>query len=1139
MKAILQTLLLLGALVTGGAAQITLTPVNVGSAANDGTGDSLRGGFIKINTNFYKLNAGKLDATNGVAYGLSLRGSTNAFVFTNGAVAGYVLTTDGTNWFAAAPTGSGGGITNLPSYALTNNDTKTISFAGPVTMTGPFTMEAVTTNGQVVYFKDDIYQTAGNTAEFPNLNVATSLIIGGTSFYTHISTTSNDLYSAIVASGISANTATNIARYFATNSALVTSNQLINLLSTKTNPTIYGTVTLPGVTASEVAAFDGSKGLTTVSGISATELGFVDNLTENVQDAINELRSSQARVGDWVASITNTILLNTSSNYVAVISNAANNTRIRLASGTYTVTPSKVLSNGLGAINLLNKTNLIIEAEEGAIIDGSSAIGELLWATNCDGLVIRGLTFKGAVITNYVLVSNIGHVWGGVSYHNVRNFSFERNRVIDHHDHGTLDMGSQGGNWSPSTNNVWIERNYFSNIGSARTNDPVIIDGGAIVPSGGVIQFNEIENSLRGIEPYIDLNTTRLSPGVIVRGNVIRNTLEHGILVAGSTNMHDLIIEDNRITWDLGYTRRGSNVIKSADGININGGQRATIRNNTILNAPNFDINTTSDLEKFGFIIEGNKGRGSFYTGSGGGGIELSASSAQYPSRGFVVRNNTIENKRSYGFSANGIRDARFNGNTLINVGTNGTMAVWVYAGGGQLNSNVIFEATSITGDERAAKAANGFQVESGNKEVSIAGSQIKGITTPISNSAGAEVVTLEYSRTSTNAVVVNWELVRASNTLHTAKQATNAVLGNLIGTVANNVTNENSSALQINNGTLTLSPGVLSNIVQTGFGAPYIAISTNSGTLNNITSLVARSGIVVSNDSTGIASLHVSASSGGGGTNFPPVISITTNVTVGSGVRQSVTMLTASNQFLNFQGTALNGETVEVAVTNSASTNIQIALNAGGSATTFWNPLVASNDTRFAVPAGTMRIVEFKYSTNNGARWRLNDDIGFTYEIAPGSNITLTTNAGTITIASTGGSAGLSFLGDWWANNVVSNIVGGTLTTNKMNIGGGGGVTGGSINNQARLIPYGGTIRGLIANAGGTFTAGNILFEVFTNDVSTGINLSLASPYTNATANVNLVAGSFVDIRQSASTNLTPTGTIEVSAQLILQLNP
>lgn len=119
----------------------------------------------------------------------------------------------------------------------------------------------------------------------------------------------------------------------------------------------------------------------------------------------------------------------------------------------------------------------------------------------------------------------------------------------------------------------------------------------------------------------------------------------------------------------------------------------------------------------------------------------------------------------------------------------------------------------------------------------------------------------------------------------------TNSVLSNLIGTVGNNLTNESSSALQINSGTLSLSPGVLSNIVASGHGAPYIAVSTNSGALANVTSLVFRSGIVLSNDSAGIASLHISASSSGTSgnlTNVSLATSASTNLIIDLGLTSS-----------------------------------------------------------------------------------------------------------------------------------------------------------------------------------------------------------------------------------------------------------
>lgn len=141
----------------------------------------------------------------------------------------------------------------------------------------------------------------------------------------------------------------------------------------------------------------------------------------------------------------------------------------------------------------------------------------------------------------------------------------------------------------------------------------------------------------------------------------------------------------------------------------------------------------------------------------------------------------------------------------------------------------------------------------------------------------------------------------------------------------------------------------------------------------------------------------------GSGGTNFPPVISVITNITVGSGVRQSVTLTTSSNQYFVFTNSPLNGETIEMAVTNSASTNIAMTmvLNTAGTpaVANFYDPTVASNTTSFAVAAGSMRIVEFKYSTNNGAIWRLNDTLGKQMELAvasAGANgfLTILTNA-------------------------------------------------------------------------------------------------------------------------------------------------
>jgi len=210
-------------------------------------------------------------------------------------------------WITNISSGSG----SLASYVLTNNDTKAVQLAGSLLVSGR------QTNNEAVRLNDDITQTAGLNADFAFLS-ANTLDVNGTNITavihalgTNITYTSNDLYNAIVAAGISAPTATNIARYFATNSALITSNQLELVKAPKTNATLYGNVTIDGATASEIAAFNASKQLVPVAGISATEAGYLDGVTDNIQDQINETPNAVSpqgfrlsnrlleRIADW------------------------------------------------------------------------------------------------------------------------------------------------------------------------------------------------------------------------------------------------------------------------------------------------------------------------------------------------------------------------------------------------------------------------------------------------------------------------------------------------------------------------------------------------------------------------------------------------------------------------------------------------------------------------------------------------------------------------------------------------------------------------------------------------------------------------------------------------------------------------
>ena len=54
----------IGLVVMTKQATITILPINIGSQADDGTGDNLRLAFEKVNTNFYNLNAGLVNNFN-------------------------------------------------------------------------------------------------------------------------------------------------------------------------------------------------------------------------------------------------------------------------------------------------------------------------------------------------------------------------------------------------------------------------------------------------------------------------------------------------------------------------------------------------------------------------------------------------------------------------------------------------------------------------------------------------------------------------------------------------------------------------------------------------------------------------------------------------------------------------------------------------------------------------------------------------------------------------------------------------------------------------------------------------------------------------------------------------------------------
>lgn len=408
---------------------------------------------------------------------------------------------------------------------------------------------------------------------------------------------------------------------------------------------------------------------------------------------------------------------------------------LEIRPGIYPVTPSVVQSNGLGAINIFNKTNITIRGAAGglSILDAGATLGTLVYVTNASGFTMRDVTLKGYMLTNYVLYE-ANYVWGAFEMFKCDNLLIENCKFIDHFDHGIIDFGFAIANLS--TNNIIIRNNIFDNIGSSRTNASVEIDGTAVSGSSWTIEYNYMANCFRAIEPYSEPGT--VFNRSITRGNVIRNCIESAITTAGSTNGHNLLIENNHIFWDLGYSRRGTNPLTSADGIVINGGQRHKVLNNTIINAPNYGIQCITDAEMFGHVIEGNKIQGQFSDANGLGIGVMRVTGGGNTLREFSIKNNQISGKRFYGILADFLRDSVVDGNRIVNCGTNGSY----YALGANQCSNVVFSGNVVINNGGASATAQGmlFNGTSGIQAVTLIGNQIYGVTTNIAMGTGAGV---------------------------------------------------------------------------------------------------------------------------------------------------------------------------------------------------------------------------------------------------------------------------------------------------------------------------------------------------------------------------------------------------------------
>ncbi|CAB4212553.1 Right handed beta helix region [uncultured Caudovirales phage] len=502
------------------------------------------------------------------------------------------------------------------------------------------------------------------------------------------------------------------------------------------------------VSGSITGAYSFNGGLTTINATNVYLTPAISNLVLNL--AVTNVGATLLEASNYFARV---VSLTTNDDIATIIAASANDTAYFLAPGYYTVTPAVARDTGSGAINIKNKTNILIQGVYGStFIDGRSVLGDNFWITNSSGITLRWLTSLGRVVTNFVTVAAPGQ-FSHVSYYNVEKLSIEENQFLHGYDHGTLDMASQA-NWtSVSTNFIRIVRNYFDNFGSSRTNESTAYDGTAIVPIAGVIEGNVIVNSIRGIEPYADgvKATGRVIDGqTFIRNNQIIDGLEAGITFAGSTNIHGVVIENNTIRFTPGYSRRGTNTLTFAGGIEINGGQRHIVRGNKVYNPQYYGIlvnATTTTGPAYGMVIEDNyiEGATNQY-GSAAFGIYAAdiSDTLVNPIIDATISGNKLRRISHQALRVLGGRNVVVENNRFDDVAFPGFTAALQVQSSTSVSSNVTVRNNFIT--DRTGNLGTGISISAGTKAVRLMGNDVLGFTSVAVDSLAGPTESREYN---------------------------------------------------------------------------------------------------------------------------------------------------------------------------------------------------------------------------------------------------------------------------------------------------------------------------------------------------------------------------------------------------------
>ena len=422
-----------------------------------------------------------------------------------------------------------------------------------------------------------------------NISIRTA---GGTNFIDTIGQLNNwsQLTTGSMANVVSTTFLTNWANSIS-NLAQTKQNGSASLTNLSGNPNVV-TQILAGanitVTSNNAGVFTitGSGGSGDAGGTNARQFGSASltNLSGNPNVATQIVAGAYTMVysnnaGQFTVLGTNfpwTTNLNINYDMATAIPAVPNGSRVTFTPGTNAVIPSIAKSNGVGAITLNAKTNIVFDGGGQLTLSGRAAPGEIIYLTNCVNITFRGIRFDGLVLTNPI---PLVYQWGIVSIAQCDRITFENCEFLNGHNFGLLDIATLDANWQTTTTNGTVRNCYFYNCGSYWTSG-LVLDGAAMELAGWLIEGNLIEECLRGVEIFED---NRVVADTIVRRNTIKNTLHYPIFIAGHTNCDSVIIEDNFISNQAGYSRRGTNYLLDAVGILMGTGHRHRIKRNTLI----------------------------------------------------------------------------------------------------------------------------------------------------------------------------------------------------------------------------------------------------------------------------------------------------------------------------------------------------------------------------------------------------------------------------------------------------------------------------------------------------------------------------------------------------------------------------